>query len=238
MTHTHRTTTGTAHATDAIFTTGTCRLTSLLCAAAILGCDALPTEPTGPTEPAAAAQLDIAGDLATLLLDPSVNAAATGHSVRVLAVIPPCEKKPCPEPPAPLPGTSTKTYHDYSFSAVQHMDGVDQGEFELMITTVTTEDTKEGAIVTTTTENVHGTVTCVAVKGNTATVGGVVDQGTKTYPEGSSLTWHVADLGESSSDPDVATPMVPGPSIKEACNVTLPPTQKVERGDIQVHDGQ
>lgn len=119
-------------------------------------------------------------------------------------------------------------YRRFTFSALRQSDGSVHGVFQLKGSTG---------------NNMHGTVTCITVVGNTARVGAIVDQAVGTVAQwtGHNVYFTVVDHGEGRGAQDlfslVATRLSPNfredlHHCAQGFNLALVP---FENGNIQVH---
>ena len=116
----------------------------------------------------------------------------------------------------------------YSNNAIRHADGSVSGQFQLK-----TEQANGG--------NIHGSIVCFTITGNTARLAGLVEKSTTPLaPEGTYLVWTVVDNGEGKNDPPDATSDFFPTTLAGAlfhCNVgfNLAPFFPVLGGNLQVH---
>lgn len=115
---------------------------------------------------------------------------------------------------------------NYSFSAIRHRDGDVSGQFEL-------KSAQDGGL------RVHGEVTCMAVTGNVARLGGVLTQSTDAqFPAGTQVAWMIADNGEGANDPPDQTSdfYVSGNPSRFCASQARLPLIPIEHGNLQVHE--
>jgi len=128
--------------------------------------------------------------------------------------------------------TATGFRFSYSLSAIRHEDGSVSGQFENHL-----ENAQTGAFVL----NAHVRITCFAISGNIARVGGVIERQTgRPLPPGITEGFiTVVDNGEGdAASPDLASPPRVGGdgSALTQCvtgGMSLP-LFPIERGNIQV----
>lgn len=90
-------------------------------------------------------------------------------------------------------GVNTGNDFKYAVSAIRHDDGSVSGEFEERVLFAAT-----GEFI----RQTHGTVTCFQIVGNTARIGGLVDQATDPrFLPGTEFRLNVVDNGNGASDP-------------------------------------
>ncbi|HJU69537.1 MAG TPA: hypothetical protein VJ650_14955 [Gemmatimonadaceae bacterium] len=113
----------------------------------------------------------------------------------------------------------------FAFTAKNRADGTVQGQYQVNNRDVS--GSKE-----------HGTVTCLEVVGNEAWIGGVITHSSIPAREGTRRLFYVVDRGEGSGDaPDQAS-MLGVTATTEECRLrTALPPQDLEGGNIQVRDG-
>jgi hypothetical protein len=90
-------------------------------------------------------------------------------------------------------GINTGNDFTYSLTGIRHEDGSVSGEFEERVVLNST-----GEFI----RQTHGTVTCFQIVGNTARIGGLVDQATDPrFLPGTEFRLVVVDNGDGASDP-------------------------------------
>ena len=123
----------------------------------------------------------------------------------------------------------------FSFSARQSTDGDVSGQFSLLITQSVLGS--ENPSIT----RIEAEVTCMAVAGNIAWVGGVVKNASNPGWVGGETGWAVQDNGEGANGFDLISLMnVPGPPglAQSVCDSrSRIPNISVEQGNIQVSSG-
>ena len=116
----------------------------------------------------------------------------------------------------------------YSQSAIRHADGTVSGEFEL-------KSEQDGGL------RVHGDVTCFTIVGNTARLGGFIEQSTEPAFEGLDVVWTIVDNGEGNNGPPDLTSdffLVGTGGAQFHCAVGFAftaPVLPVLSGNLQVH---
>lgn len=83
----------------------------------------------------------------------------------------------------------------------------------------------------------HGTLNCLVVNGNRATMSGVVDTSTN-FPAGTPIWVEVVDNGEggaAAADQITLVALFPGGAGVPCTVPSILPAQDIERGNIQVH---
>ena len=116
----------------------------------------------------------------------------------------------------------------YSQSAIRHADGSVTGEFEL-------HSEQDAGI------RIHGDVTCFTIVGNTARLGGVIEQSDDPAFEGLDVVWTIVDNGEGNDGaPDLTSDffLVGTGGAQFHCAVGFPfaaPVLPVLSGNLQVH---
>ena len=191
---------------------------AVLCAAALVACDAADSM-TGPsTSPNPSGNLVPGIDLEEFLpgvpvLDPFAaawnddagvveSARGGGHWT--------------------VPSGALRTF---AFTAKNRADGTVQGQYQVNNRDVA--GSKE-----------HGTVTCLEVDGNGAWIGGVITHSSIPEREGLRRVFYVVDRGEGSGDPpDQASPLIVVLTATECHTRPFLLTQDLEGGNIQVRDG-
>jgi hypothetical protein len=120
-------------------------------------------------------------------------------------------------------GTALRTF---AFTAKNRADGTTQGQYQVDNRDVS--GSRE-----------HGTVTCLEVVGNEAWIGGVITASSIAGREGTPRVFRVVDRGEGSGDPpDQASPLIVGDATV-TCHVRpFIPLENLEGGNIQVRDGR
>ncbi|MGB2953282.1 MAG: hypothetical protein WBB74_07795 [Gaiellaceae bacterium] len=124
-------------------------------------------------------------------------------------------------------GLNTIVVRDFSWSASENPQGTVNGWFNY-------QDVEDGALFT-----ARGDVTCIAVKGNDAWVGGTFVASNDPSLVGLDTWWHVTDNGEgANAPPDITTLLgAGGPGTAQAFCDKTPPYKypwQVEHGSIQV----
>lgn len=113
----------------------------------------------------------------------------------------------------------------FAFTARNRADGTAQGQYQVNNRDVS--GSKE-----------HGTVICLEVVGNEAWIGGVITHSSVPGREGIRRVFHVVDRGEGSGDPpDQASSLIPVLTADECHTRPFLPPQNLEGGNIQVRDG-
>jgi hypothetical protein len=116
----------------------------------------------------------------------------------------------------------------YSNSAIRHADGSVSGEWEL-------HSEQDGGV------RLHGDVICFTIVGNTARLGGFIEQSTEPAFEGLYAVWTVIDNGEGANDPPDLTSdfflVLTAATAQFHCAVgfNLAPFLPVLGGNLQVH---
>ena len=118
----------------------------------------------------------------------------------------------------------------YSNSAIRHADGTVSGQFEL-------KSAQDDGL------RIHGEIVCFTIVGNTAFLGGRIDQSDSPLaPEGTYVIWTVFDNGEGQNDPPDQTSDFIGPvdaaTAAAHCQFlfSLGPFYPVQSGNLQVHE--
>jgi hypothetical protein len=113
----------------------------------------------------------------------------------------------------------------FAFTAKTRADGTVQGQYQINNRDVS--GSRE-----------HGTVTCLAVDGDEAWIGGVITHSSIPIRVGERRVFQVVDRGEGSGDPpDQASILIMGFTPAD-CHATLfLAPQDLEGGNIQVRDG-
>ncbi len=113
----------------------------------------------------------------------------------------------------------------FAFTAKNRADGTTQGQYQ-----VNNRDVS-GA-------REHGTVTCLAVDGNEAWIGGVITHSSLPGREGLARVFRVVDRGEGSGDPpDQASYLIVGEPLVTCDTRPWLPLETLEGGNLQVRDG-
>jgi len=113
----------------------------------------------------------------------------------------------------------------FAFTAKKRADGTVQGQYQINNRDVS--GSKE-----------HGTVTCLAVDGDEAWIGGVITHSSIPDREGMRRVFQVVDRGEGSGDPpDQASMLIMGATAAECHTMPWLAPQDLEGGNIQVRDG-
>ena len=191
-------------------------LTFVLTAATLASCDTPPTDPETATS---GPRFEIITDITTLLQDPTVKEAVTGHAaVTILAA---------------------NARFKYSFTAIRRKGQTPpaaEGEYQIERTRLS-----DGSTIRT-----HGNITCFTIDYLTrrAFLGGRVERTTGPLPPGSAQFWTVQDNGEGTRQqpqPDHASLLGQGPAGAEVPHCVrglVPLGTPIEEGNIQVHPAQ
>ena len=110
----------------------------------------------------------------------------------------------------------------FAFTAREYDDGTDRGEAQIVNRDVPVK--------------AHATIDCLRVMGNTAVLSGTIDRSDNpSIPAGARMLITVMDNGEGSgSPPDMISFASLIGAATDCNNAMLPPTQVVERGNVQV----